>query len=74
MIEEKSWPTENFSIIHHAKGNNMASPTQTVVVKGKLNPLITENLLKILRDMIPTSPSKSHTNSLRGMVGSLKVV
>jgi len=30
----------------------MASPTQTVVYKGKPNPLMVEDLLKILRDPI----------------------
>ena len=33
-------PNENSSITHHAKGNSMTSPTQTVVGKGKPNPLI----------------------------------
>ena len=31
----------------------MASPTQTVVGKGISNPLTAEDLLKILRDLIP---------------------
>ena len=31
----------------------MASPTQTVVGKGIPNPLKSEDLLKILRDMFP---------------------
>ena len=31
----------------------MASPTQTVVGKGILNPLTAEDLLKILRDLFP---------------------
>ena len=31
----------------------MASPTQTVVGKGISNPLIAEDLLKILRDLFP---------------------
>ena len=56
-------PNENFSIIHHAEGNNMASPTQTVVGKGISNPLIVEGLLKTLRDLIPPSPPKFLTNS-----------
>jgi len=33
----------------------MASPTQMVVGKGTPNLLITEDLLKILRDLIPSS-------------------
>jgi len=42
----------------------MASPTQTVVGKGKTKPLTAEGLLKILRDMIPfDSPPKLLTNS-----------
>ena len=41
----------------------MASPTQTVVGKGTPNPLIAEGLLKILRDLVPSSPPKSPTNS-----------
>jgi len=36
----------------------MTSPTQTVVAKGKSNPLITEGLLKILRELIPPIPTK----------------
>jgi len=36
----------------------MASPTQMVVSKGIPNPLIAENLQKILRDLIPLSPYK----------------
>ena len=42
----------------------MASPTQTIVGKGTPNPLIAEGLLKILRDLVPSSPPKSPTNSL----------
>ena len=45
-------------------GNNMACPTQTVVGKDTPNPLIAEGLLKILRDLVPSSPLESHTNSL----------
>ena len=41
----------------------MASPTQAVVDKGIPNPLIAENLLKILRDLLLVSPPKSLTNS-----------
>ena len=41
----------------------MASPTQTVVGKGTPNPLIAEGLLEILRDLVPSSPPKSPTNS-----------
>jgi len=40
-----------------------AIPTQTVVGKGIPNPLIAEDLLKILRDLASSSPSKSLTNS-----------
>jgi len=36
----------------------MACPTQMVVGKGIPNPLIAEGLLKILRDLVPSSPSK----------------
>jgi len=36
----------------------MASPTQTVVAKGIPNSLIAEGLLKILRDLVPSPPSK----------------
>ena len=42
----------------------MASPTQMVVGKGIPNPLIAKDLLKILRDLVPSSPPKSLTNSL----------
>jgi len=42
----------------------MASPTQTVVGKDTLNSLITEGLLKILRDLIPPILPKFLTNSL----------
>jgi len=41
----------------------MASPTQTVVGKGTPNPLTAERLLKILRDLVPSSSPKSPTNS-----------
>ena len=41
----------------------MASPTQTAVVKGTPNLLIAEGLLKILRDLVPSSLAKSPTNS-----------
>jgi len=51
-------PNEKFSTTHHAEENSMASPTQTVVDKGKSNPLITESLLKILRELIPPNPTK----------------
>jgi len=42
----------------------MASLTQTVVVKDILNLLITEGFLKILRDLIQTSPPNSLNSSL----------
>jgi len=54
---------EKSSTTHHAEGNRMASPTQTVVGKDIPNPLIIEGLLKIMRDLIPYSPPKSLTNS-----------
>jgi len=41
----------------------MASPTQMIVGKGIPNPLIVEGLLKILKGLIPSSPSKFLTNS-----------
>ena len=41
----------------------MASPTQMVVDKDTPNPLIAKGLLKILRDLVPSSPPKSPTNS-----------
>jgi len=40
----------------------MASPTQTVD-KGIPNPLIAEDFLKSLRDLIPIFPRKFPTNS-----------
>ena len=42
----------------------MASPTETVVGKGISNSLIAEGLLKILKDLVPSSPPKFLTNSL----------
>jgi len=51
-------PNIKFSTTHYAEGNSMASPIQRVVGKGKLNPLIAEDLLKILRDLIPFDSSK----------------
>jgi len=42
----------------------MASPTQTVVGIGSSNLLIAEGLLKILRDLVPSSPRESPANSL----------
>jgi len=62
------------STTHHAEGNNMTSPTQTVVGKGILNPLTTERLLKILRDLIPPSLPKSLTIPIHGMVKLQKAV
>jgi len=49
---------------YHAEGNSMASPTQAIVGKGKPNPLIDEDLLKILRDLILLIPPKFLKNSL----------
>jgi len=45
-------PNKKFSTAYHAERNSMASPTQTVVNKDIPNPLIAEDLLKILRDLI----------------------
>ena len=56
-------PNEKSSITHHADRNSMASPTQMLVGKGIPDLLITEDLLKILRNLIPPSPQKSLTNS-----------
>ena len=50
----------------------MASLTQTVVGKNIPNPLIAEGLLKILQDLIPTSPPKSPTNSFSWNVRTTK--
>jgi len=47
------------STTHHAEGNSMASLTHMVVRKGIPNPLITEELLKILMDQIPPIPTRS---------------
>ena len=53
-----------FSITHHAEGNSMDIPTQMVVGKDISNPLTAEDLLKILRDLIPLDSSPiSLTNS-----------
>ena len=57
----KSWllsPIKKSSITHHAEENRMASPNQTVVDKGLPNPLIAEDLLKILRDLISFDSSR----------------
>jgi len=57
----KCWllnPTKISSKTHHAKKNSMASSTQTVVGKGIPNLLIAEDLLKILRDLIPPIPTR----------------
>jgi len=50
----------------------MASLTQTVVGKGIPNPLIAEDLLKILRNLVPYSPLKSLINLVHGMIGPQK--
>ena len=42
----------------------MARPTQMVVGKGKPNLLIAEDLLKVLKDIIPPIPPESLTNYL----------
>jgi len=46
-------PDEKSSTTHHAEGNSMTSLTQMVVGKGLPNLLIAEDLLRILRDLIP---------------------
>jgi len=56
MLALKS--NEKSSTTHHAEGNSMTSPTQMVVGKGLSNLLIAEDLLKILRDLIPFDSSK----------------
>jgi len=43
----------------------MASPTQTVVGKDTPNPLIAEGLLKILGDLVPSSPINSYPQNGR---------
>ena len=52
------------STTHHADENGMTSPTQTIVSKYIPNPLIAEGLLKILRDLVLSSPPKFLTNFL----------
>jgi len=59
---------------HYAEGNNMASPTQTVVGKSIPNPLIPEDLLKIIKDLIPSLPPKPLPILVHRMVGPQKVV
>jgi len=51
----------------------MDSPTQTIVRKGIPNPLIAEGLLKILRDLVPSFPPKSLTNSLSRNGRTIKI-
>ena len=67
-------PNEKSSTTHYAEGNSMGSPTQTVVSKSKPNPLIAEDFLTILRDLIPLIPPKSLTNSPPWMVSPQKAV
>jgi len=52
----------------------MARQTQTVVGKGIPNPLIAENLLKILRDLIPSSLQNPLPIPVHGMVEPQKAV
>ena len=52
------WAQRKSSTTHHTERNIMASPTQTVVGKGKTNLLIAEDLLKILRELVPHNPTK----------------
>jgi len=54
-------PTKISPTTHHAEGNSMAGPTQTVVGKDIPYQLIPEDLLKFLTDLIPP---ESLTNSL----------
>ena len=50
----------------------MASPTQTVVSKGISNSLTTEDLLKILGDLVPSSLQNLLPILSHGMVGPQK--
>jgi len=63
------------STTHHAEGNSIASPTQTIVGKGIPNPLTAEDLLKILRDLFPfDSPPKSLPIPVHRMTGHHKKI
>ena len=63
-IEEVAFKSnEKSSTTHHTEVNSMTSPTQTVVGKDILNPLMAEGLLKILRDLLSLPPLKSLANS-----------
>jgi len=55
-------PNGKSSTTHHAERNSMASLTQMIVGKGMSNSLIVEDLLKILRELLPLAPPKSLTN------------
>jgi len=58
---------------HHAEGNSMTSPTQTVVGRDVPNQLIAKSLLKNLRRLGPTFPPKNSLPiTLHGMVGPQK--
>ena len=61
----KCWLLSLTSVLDNSLcwGNSMASLTQTVVGKCIPNSLIAEELLKILGDLVPSSPQKSLTNS-----------
>ena len=50
----------------------MASPTQMIVSKGTPNPLIAEGLLKILRDLVSSSPPNLLPILTHRMVGPQK--
>jgi len=53
----------------------MASHTQIVVVKGIPNPLIAENLLKILRDLTHLIPLQNHLPiPANGIIGPHKTI
>ena len=58
-------PNINLRQTHHAEGNSMASPTQTVVGKGTSNPLIAEGLLKILPIKLKNTPLIKNIQRLR---------
>jgi len=52
----------------------MASQLKRLVGEGTLNPLIAENLLKILKDPIPPSLQNPLSIPLYGIVGPQKAI
>ena len=75
--QRKQWafkPNKKSSTTHHAEGNRMASPTQTVVGKDIPNPLIVEGLLKFLRDLSHFPFQISLPILIHRMVGVQKAV